>query len=95
MFNFLGAAAAEDETSSLQSALVASFTKTAGSAAAGTIAAVAFTVFVLLYVPCMAAVSAMRQEFGSRWMLAQIAFTLILAWFAAVLVFQAGTALFV
>lgn len=95
MFNFLGTSEAEDDTSSLQSALVASFTKTAGSPAAGAIAAVAFTVFVLLYVPCMAAVSAMRQEFGGRWMLAQIGFTLILAWLAAVLVFQAGSALFV
>ena len=69
--------------------------RTAGSPTAGAIAAVAFTGFVLLYVPCMAAVSAMRQEFGSRWMLAQIAFTLILAWLAAVLVFQVGSALFV
>jgi ferrous iron transport protein B len=51
---------------------------------------VAFTVFVLLYVPCMAAVSAMRQEFGSRWMWTQIFFTFMLAWVAAVLVFQVG-----
>jgi len=80
----------EENSSSLQTALVASFSASAGSVEAGMVAAVAFTVFVLLYVPCMAAVSAMRQEFGSRWMWTQIAFTLALAWVAAVLVFQIG-----
>ncbi|MFN2143400.1 MAG: ferrous iron transport protein B, partial [Candidatus Promineifilaceae bacterium] len=94
MADFLGTDAAEEETGGLQAALVASFTATAGSPARGTVAAVAFTVFVLLYVPCMAATSAMRQEFGVRWMLAQAAFTLGLAWLAAVLVFQVGAALF-
>jgi Fe2+ transport system protein B len=32
----------------------------------------------------------MRQEFGARWMWTQIAYTLLLAWLAAVLVFQVG-----
>ncbi len=94
LFNFLGRDGTAEDTTGLQSALVASFTRTAGSPAAANVAAVAFTVFVLLYVPCMAAVSAMRQEFGTRWMLAQIAFTLALAWLAAVLVFQVGTAIY-
>jgi ferrous iron transport protein B len=89
-FDFLGREELVEDTGSLQSALVASFAKSAGSAQAAPIAAVAFTVFVLLYVPCMSAVSAMRQEFGSRWMLAQVAFTLLLAWITAVLVFQLG-----
>ena len=53
-------------------------------------AALAFNVFVLLYVPCMVAVAAMRQEFGGRWMWTQIGYTLALAWLAAVLVFQVG-----
>ncbi len=94
-FNFLGIADDVEDTGSLQNALVAAFTKTAGSPEAAGIAAVAFTVFVLLYVPCMAAVSAMRHEFGNRWMFAQIAFTLALAWLAAVLTFQVGKALFI
>ncbi len=80
----------EEDTTSLQTALVTSFSASAGSVEAGMIAAVAFTVFVLLYVPCMVAVSAMRQEFGSRLMWTQIAFTLALAWVSAVLVFQIG-----
>jgi len=87
---FLETGDVEENTSSLQAALVTSFSASAGSVKAGMVAAVAFTVFVLLYVPCMAAVSAMRQEFGSRWMWTQIAFTLALAWVSAVLVFQFG-----
>jgi ferrous iron transport protein B len=89
-FDFFGRAEEEEDTTSLQQALVASFTQSAGSAAAGNVAAIAFCVFVLLYVPCMVAVAAMRQEFGARWMWAQIGFTLALAWVAAVLVFQIG-----
>lgn len=89
-FDFFGAKEEEEDTSHLEAALVASFTESAGSAEAGKIAAVAFNVFVLLYVPCMVAVAAMRQEFGGYWMWAQIGFTLVLAWVAAVLVFQVG-----
>jgi ferrous iron transport protein B len=77
-------------SSRLESSLINSFAQTAGSAQAGAIAAVAFNVFVLLYVPCVSAVSAMRQEFGQRWMWAQIIYTLAIAWGAAVLVFQLG-----
>lgn len=87
--SFLGGGG-EESTTQLESSLVASFTNTAGSAAAGKVAAIAFNIFVLLYVPCMVAVAAMRQEFGTRWMWMQIAYTLGLAWVAAVLVFQIG-----
>lgn len=87
---FPGDAADEEDTTALQSALISSFTTTAGSPEASKLAAVAFSVFVLLYVPCMAAVTAMRQEFGLRWMWTQIGFTLGLAWVAATLVFQVG-----
>ncbi|MCS6843132.1 MAG: ferrous iron transport protein B [Caldilineales bacterium] len=88
--SFFGEAEEEESLTALQTALVASFNATAGSAQAGKVAAVAFTVFVLLYVPCMSATAAMRHEFGSRWMWAQVGFTLSLAWLAAVLVFQVG-----
>jgi ferrous iron transport protein B len=57
------------------------------------LAALAFNVFVLLYVPCMSAVATMRQEFGWRWMALQVAYTLLVAWLAAVVVFQVGTLL--
>ncbi len=74
----------------LEGSLIKAFEKTAGSPRAGAIAAVAFNVFVLLYIPCVAAVTAMKQEFGRRWMWAQISYTFIIAWSAAVLVFQVG-----
>ncbi len=93
--NFFGDTAEGGEnTSRLEGALVGSFTASAGSEARGTLAAIAFNVFVLLYVPCMVATAAMRQEFGARWMLIQAGYTLVLAWLAAVLVFQVG-ALFI
>jgi ferrous iron transport protein B len=88
-FSFLGEEPAESSTR-LQASLVQAFTLSAGSEAAGRLTAVAFNAFVLLYVPCMAAVAAMRHEFGTRWMWAQIGYTLVLAWLAAVLVFQIG-----
>ncbi len=80
----------EESTTDLESALVDAFAATAGSGDKGDLAAVAFNIFVLLYVPCMVAVAAMRQEFGTRWMLFQVAFTFVLAWLAAVIVYQAG-----
>jgi ferrous iron transport protein B len=88
-FSFLGQET-EESTTRLQASLINAFTQSAGSEALGRLAAVAFNVFVLLYVPCMAAVAAMRHEFDSRWMWTQIGYTLALAWLAAVLVFQVG-----
>ncbi len=93
--NVFGTVEEEEDTSDLQSALVASFTRSAGSPAAATVAAAAFCVFVLLYIPCMVATAAMRHEFGNRWMWAQVFFTFALAWVMAVLVFQIGTRLFI
>lgn len=78
----------------LEGSLIKAFEKTAGSPRAGAIAAVAFNVFVLLYIPCVSAVSAMRQEFGKRWMWAQISYTLVIAWAASVVVFQVGKLFF-
>ena len=38
----------------------------------------------------MATTAAMRKEFGTRWMLIQIFYTLGIAWLAATLVYQGG-----
>ena len=59
----------------------------------GALAAVAFLVFVLLYVPCIATVAAIRHELGTRWALASVAINLTVAWTAAVVIFQVGKAL--
>lgn len=82
--NFLGTEAEEDDTTALESALTTVFTP---------LTAVAFTVFVLLYTPCMTTVAAMRHEFGLRFTLYQILFTLTVAWAGAVIVYQGGTLL--
>lgn len=79
-----------EEATALQRALTDSFARAAGSVERGKLAAVAFNVFVLLYVPCMATVAAMRHEFGGRWMLYQMAYTLLIAWLVATLVYQGG-----
>jgi ferrous iron transport protein B len=81
--DFLGGAE-DDDTTALETALTNVFTP---------LAAVAFTVFVLLYTPCMVTVAAMRHEFGLRWTVYQIVYTLLVAWLGAVLVFQIGTIL--
>jgi ferrous iron transport protein B len=59
----------------------------------GGLAAVAFLAFVLLYVPCMATVAAIRHELGSRWAVVSVGLNLTVAWLAAVAVFQVGRAL--
>src|SRR5690606_7171683 len=53
-------AAAEETDTALQAALRGQFSA---------LDAVAFSVFVLLYTPCVATIGAIRHEFGTRWML--------------------------
>ena len=56
--------------------------------------ALSFLVFVLLYVPCVAAVGTIRKEMNSlKWTLASVAWQLLTAYVAALLVFQIGTLL--
>lgn len=52
-----------------------------------------FLVFVLLYIPCVATIGTIRQEFGGRWAASVAIYQTIIAWVAAVLIFQAGTLL--
>ncbi len=51
-------------------------------------AALAFVVFVLLYVPCMATVAAIRQEFGGRWAVFSMGYQLSIAWMLAFLIYH-------
>ncbi len=56
------------------------------------LSAYAFMVFVLLYTPCVAALSAIYKELKSaKWAAIFICYQLILAWFMASLVYQFGT----
>jgi ferrous iron transport protein B len=79
--DFLNQAEEEEDNSALESALQERYSVPA---------AVAFNVFILLYVPCMTAVAAMRHEFGLRWTLIQVFYTLAVAWVMAVIVYQLG-----
>jgi ferrous iron transport protein B len=56
----------------------------------GALAALSFMVFVLIYTPCMVALSAERQELGAKWMWVSILGQLLLAWILAFLVFRGG-----
>ena len=48
--------------------------------------------FVLLYVPCVAAVSTIRKEMNSaKWTLASICWQLGAAWLGSFLVYQIGS----
>lgn len=82
----------EDESQSeLQTAVRTSFEDSSGGK--GQLAALAFMVFVLLYTPCMAAVGAFRQEFGTRWMWVSVLGQAAIAWIGAFIVFQGGSLL--
>ena len=52
--------------------------------------AFAFLIFVLLYIPCVATVSAQKQEFGWRWALLSMIIMLVVPWMTAVLIYQGG-----
>jgi ferrous iron transport protein B len=52
--------------------------------------AVALVAFILLYVPCVATLGAIRQEYGGRWALFSAAYQLALAWGVAFIIFQGG-----
>lgn len=78
----------DDTPTELQSAVRASFESSSGGR--GQLAALAFMVFVLLYTPCIAAVSAFRQEFGTRWMWVSVTGQMGIAWLGAFAVFRGG-----
>ncbi len=55
------------------------------------LSAAAFVVMVLLYVPCMAVVAAIRRETNSwKWPLFVVVYTCVVAWVCAVIVYQGG-----
>jgi len=54
------------------------------------LAAVAFCVYVLLTAPCVTTMAALKSEFGPRWMAFSVGLMLVVAWVAAVGVYQTG-----
>ena len=55
------------------------------------LSALAFMVFVLLYVPCIATLGAIRAEFGWRWAAFSASYQIGIAWLLAVAVYQVGS----
>jgi ferrous iron transport protein B len=74
-------AEAEGENLALSRALQRSFTP---------LSAAAYLVFVLLYIPCVAAVGAQKQEFGWKWAGLSVLITMIVPWVMAVTIYQGG-----
>ena len=55
------------------------------------LSAISFMVFVLLYTPCIAALSAISKEMGSKkWTAVSVIYQLVVAWFTSALVYQVG-----
>jgi ferrous iron transport protein B len=57
------------------------------------LSAVAMLVFVLLYVPCVATLGAIKHEFGASWAVTSAVYQTAVAWIAALLVYQLGSLL--
>lgn len=54
------------------------------------LSAVAMLIFVLLYVPCVATLGAIKHEFGISWAITSAVYQTAVAWLAAFLVYQGG-----
>jgi len=77
----LTAAEAEPQNTALSRALRESYSP---------LAAFALLVFVLLYVPCVATLGAIRHEFGWPWAIVSALYQTGVAWVAAFVVYQGG-----
>jgi ferrous iron transport protein B len=71
----------ESEDTALSLALRNSFTP---------LSAVALLVFVLLYVPCVATLGAIKHEFGTSWAVTSAVYQTAVAWLVAFLIYQGG-----
>jgi ferrous iron transport protein B len=55
-----------------------------------TLGALSMLVFVLLYVPCVATLGAIKHEFGMSWAITSAVYQTVVAWICAFLVYQGG-----
>ncbi|WP_446899701.1 ferrous iron transport protein B [Clostridium sp. LBM24168] len=58
------------------------------------ISAYSFLVFVLLYTPCISAISAMKKEYGGKMAAFSVVYQFILAWIVSFIVFRLGSFIF-
>ncbi len=50
----------------------------------------AFMVFTLLYIPCIAALGAIKKEIGTKWMLFAVFYMTVLAWVSSFIAYRIG-----
>ncbi len=55
-----------------------------------TLGALSLLVFVLLYVPCVATLGAIKQEFGMSWAVTSAVYQTVVAWIVAFVIYQVG-----
>jgi ferrous iron transport protein B len=55
-----------------------------------TLGAISMLVFVLLYVPCVATLGAIKQEFGISWAVTSAIYQTVVAWIFAFIIYQIG-----
>ena len=72
---------AQTENTALSSALQQHFT---------TLSAISLLVFVLLYVPCVATLTAIKHEFGTSWAVTSAIYQTVVAWMIAFMIYQGG-----
>lgn len=72
---------AENEDTALSIALRKQFTP---------LSAVSLLIFVLLYVPCVATLGAIKHEFGTSWAITSAVYQTAVAWLMAFIVYQGG-----
>ena len=75
--------------------VVATLTVLVGSGSAlaaflSPLTAASLLAFILLYTPCIAAISAIRRELGGKWAAGVVVGQCVIAWFAALLVHTIG-----
>lgn len=81
-FGIASLATEDESSSSLRQAVAGAFTP---------LSAYAFMAFVLLYMPCVVTMIAMRHEFGTwKWAGVALAYEFTLAWTVAFLIYQGG-----
>ena len=84
---------ADEHSSALQSSIQAqtwTSGKLAGQKVFTPLVAYAFMIFILLYVPCVATVSAVFKEAGGKWAAFSVIFNTSVAWIVAFLIYQIG-----
>jgi ferrous iron transport protein B len=72
----------EEDQGGLKDALKAQFTP---------LSSFAFMAFVLIYMPCIVVIAAMKQEFGGwKWAAVAVSYSTLLAWVVALIIYQGG-----